>query len=64
MASRYYGADVGAMNKTHVTEDSSTNTKAVEVSIDLAKTTSKLAVLQALDAIRDYLITVETDPIV
>ena len=64
MASRYYGANVGAMTKLNVTEDSSTTSSAVELQIDLAKVTSKLAVLQALDALRDYLITVETDPIV
>jgi hypothetical protein len=63
MASRYYGANVGAMFKTDVTEGSSTTSSAVEVQIDLAKTTNKLAVLQALEAIRDYLIMTESDPI-
>lgn len=63
MASRFYGANVGAMQPTDVTEGASTTSSAVELSIDLTKTTSKIAVLQALEAITNYVITKETDPI-
>jgi len=63
MASRYYAASVGAMNPTDVTEGSSSGSLAVELVIDLAKTTSIMEVLQALEAIKNYLITKETNPI-
>jgi len=63
MASRYYAASVGAMNPTDVVEGSSTGSLAVEVQVDLAKTTSILEVTQALTAILNYLLTKETNPI-
>jgi len=63
MASRYYGANVGAMQPTDVTEAASTTSKAVEVQVDLSKTTSRLAVLQALEALTNYIRVVEGDPI-
>jgi hypothetical protein len=63
VASRYYGANVGAMQPTDVTESASTTSSAVEIQIDLTKTTSKIAVLQALEALMNYLITKEGDPI-
>lgn len=51
------------MQPTDVTESGSTTSSAVEISIDLTKTTSKIAVLQALEALINYLITKESDPI-
>lgn len=63
MASRYYGANVGAMQPSDVTEGSSTGSKAVEVQIDLSKTTDRLAAYQALIAIANYILTKETTPI-
>jgi hypothetical protein len=63
MASRYYGANVGAMQPTDVSESASTTSRAVEIQIDLTKTTSRIAVLQALEALTNYLRVVETDPI-
>jgi hypothetical protein len=63
MASRFYGVSKGAMQPVDVTEGAATGTKAVEVQIDLTKTTSRLEVLQALEAITNYIATVETDPI-
>lgn len=51
------------MNPTDVTEGSSTGSLAVELQVDLSKTTSILEVLQALEAIKNYLITKETNPI-
>jgi len=63
MASRFYGANVGAMQPTDVTESSSTTSKAVEIQVDLSKTTSRLAVLQALEALTNYIAVTEGDPI-
>lgn len=63
MASRYYAASVGAMQPTDVTEGASTGSLAVEVQVDLSKTTDRLAVLQCLQAIMNYIATKETTPI-
>ena len=63
MASRFYGANVGAMQPTDVTESASTTSSAVEIQIDLTKTTSRIAVLQAIEALTNYLRVKETDPI-
>lgn len=63
MASRFYGTNVGAMQPKDVVEAASTNSTAVEVQVDLTKTTDKLQVLQQLEAILNYLRTVETNPI-
>lgn len=63
MASRYYGVSVGAMQPKDVTEGASTNSTAVELQIDLTKCTDKLQAIQALEAIKNYLQTVETNPI-
>lgn len=63
MASRFYGANVGAMQPKDVTESGSTTSSAVELAVDLTKTTDKLQVVQALTAILNYLQTTETNPI-
>lgn len=63
MASRFYGINVGGMAPKDVTESAATTTSAVEVQIDLAKTTSKIAAIQCLQAIENYLATIETNPI-
>lgn len=63
MASRFYGVNVGAMQPKDVTEGASTNSTAVELQVDLSKTTDKLQVIQALTSILSYLETVETNPI-
>lgn len=63
MASRYYGVNVGAMMPADVTEAASTNSAAVEVQIDLAKTTDKLQVVNMLTAIINYIQTTENNPI-
>lgn len=63
MASRFYGVNVGAMQPKDVAEGAATNSTAVEVQIDLAKTTDKLQVVQMLTAILNYIQTTETNPI-
>lgn len=63
MASRYYGVNVGGMNPKDVTEAASTNSTAVEVQVDLSKTTDKLQVVQCLEGILNYIKTTETNPI-
>lgn len=63
MASRYYGVNVGAMMPKDVTEAASTNSSAVEVQIDLTKTTDKLQVVNMLTAIINYIQTTENNPI-
>jgi len=63
MASRFYGVNVGAMQPKDVTEAASTNTTAVEVQVDLSKTTDKLQVVQMLTSILNYIQTTETNPI-
>jgi len=51
------------MQPTDVTESASTTSSAVEIQIDLTKTTSRIAVLQALEALKNYLRVKENDPI-
>lgn len=53
MASRYFGIDRG-VQKTTVTQDSSTLSKDVELVVDLAAGMSKAEVLQAIDYLRGY----------
>lgn len=55
MASRYFGAEKGA-NVDGVTQGSSTTSKTVEVVVDLADGADKNQVLQALEAIKLYII--------
>lgn len=63
MASRFYGVNVGQMQPKDVTEGASTGSKAVELQVDLTKVTSKLYVLQCLEAIANYIKTTESSPI-
>jgi len=51
------------MQPKDVTEAASTNSTAVELQVDLSKTTDKLQVIQALTSILSYLETVESNPI-
>ena len=57
MAARYYGAAVGASMPADVTKAASTTGKEVEVAVNVAAGVEKLAVIKALLAITDYLIT-------
>jgi hypothetical protein len=63
LASRFYGVNVGAMQPKDVTEGAATGSTAVELQVDLTKTTDKLQVIQAVTAILSYLETVESNPI-
>jgi len=57
MASRYYGAELGAGLPQHITEAGSTNSMPVELVVDLAETgLSKIQVLKAIEAIKNYII--------
>ena len=63
MASRFYGVNKGGMQPKDVTESASTTSSGVELQIDLTKVTSKIDALQALEAIENYIATVEFNPI-
>lgn len=63
MASRFYGINKGGMAPKDITESGSTTSSGLEVQIDLTKVTSKLDAIQMLQAIENYLATVETGPI-
>ena len=55
MASRYYGLDVG-LPQTSVLEGSSTQSKTVEVVVDLADLATREQVLIALENITNYIL--------
>lgn len=63
MASRFYGIDLGAqLTVASVSEAATTNTKGVEIQVDLSKVTRKIDILQALEVLKAYIISRETDP--
>jgi hypothetical protein len=62
MASRFYAIDLGQMQVSNVTEGASTGSKGVEIQVDLAKVTRKIDILQALEILKQYIISRETDP--
>ena len=55
MASRYYGLDVG-LPQTDVAEGASTQSKTVEVAVDLADNATREQVLVALKNIENYIL--------
>jgi hypothetical protein len=55
MASRYFGLDVG-LPQTSVTEGASTQSKTVEVVVDLADNATREQVLVALKNIENYIL--------
>lgn len=58
MANRYYGAAIGGDKPQDVTRATSTTGKDIEVVVNLAPATmDKLAVIKALLAITDFVIT-------
>jgi hypothetical protein len=63
MASRFYAIDKGGNKMTDVTEGAATGSKGVEIQVDLSKVTSKIDTLQALETLKQYIITRETDPL-
>lgn len=55
MASRYYALDLGG-DITDVAEGSSTQSKTVEVAIDLADGATRQEVFNALENIKNYIL--------
>lgn len=55
MASRYYALDLGE-NMTQVAEGSSTQSKTVEIAIDLADSANRQQVFEAIENIRNYIL--------
>lgn len=55
MASRYYALDLGE-NMTQVAEGSSTQSKTVEIAIDLADGANRQQVFEAIENIRNYIL--------
>jgi hypothetical protein len=55
MASRYYALDLGE-NMTQVAEGSSTQSKTVEIAIDLAGGANRQQVFEAIENIRNYIL--------
>lgn len=56
MASRYYGVPRGGDNKTDVTEAASTNSKDIELVVDLTNSPSREQVLKAIEALKAYIL--------
>ncbi len=63
MADRFYSVVKGEQMTNLVTEGSSTSSEAIELRINDSVYSSKMEVLLGLEAIKNYLMTVETDPI-
>lgn len=55
MASRYYALDLGE-NMTQVAEGSSTQSKTVEIAINLADGANRQQVFEAIENIRNYIL--------
>lgn len=64
MADRFYSGVLGDQFPVQVTEGSSSSSEAIELRInDSAYGYGKIAILNALEAIKNYIITKETNPI-
>lgn len=65
MADRFYGVAIGGQQPTNVTEGAATGGAGapIELRISDAAYADKLRVLNALEAIKNYLQTKETTPI-
>ena len=55
MASRYYALDIGD-NEYEVSEGATTQSKTVEIAVDLADSATREQVLVAIDNIKNYII--------
>ena len=64
MADRFYSVILGEGLPSQVTEGSSTSAEAVELRVSDTIWASKKEVILGVNAIRDFLITKETRPIV
>ncbi len=63
MADKFYSVVLGESNPSQVTEGASTSSEAVELRVSDTIYSNKRAVLNGLEAIKNYLITKETTPI-
>jgi len=63
MADRFYSVVKGEHNPHQVTEGAASSGEPLEVRVNDTLYTDKMAVLNGLQAIRNYLITRETSPI-
>ena len=63
MADRFYSVVLGDMNPNQVTEDSATTAEAIELRVEDSIYSNKLAVIQGVTAILNYLKVKETTPI-
>lgn len=63
MADRFYGVAVGGTQPVNVTEAASTTSAAIELRINDAAYSNKIAVLGALEAVKNYLQAKENNPI-
>lgn len=63
MADRFYGVAVGGKLPTDVTEAASTTSAAIELRVSDTAYANKLYVIEALEALKGYLETIETSPI-
>lgn len=64
MTTRYYGVALGGDMKTDVTEDSSTTSAAIELAVVYdASGMTKTAVLKAVEAIKQHIITDNWPPV-
>lgn len=55
MASRYYALDIGD-NEYEVSEGASTQSKTVEIAVDLADSATREQVIVAIDNIKNYIL--------
>lgn len=63
MADRFYGIAVGGKLPTDVTEAAATTGAAIELRVSDTAYTNKLFVIEAIEALEGYLMTIETSPI-
>ncbi len=63
MADRFYGAPISAQLPKDVTEQATTTSAVVELRINDTIYSRKIEVLHAIDAIRRYVESKETNPI-
>ena len=63
MADKFYSVVLGEQMTHMVTEGGSTSGEAIELRVNDSVYTTKLEVILALEALENYLATVETSPI-
>ncbi len=63
MADRFYSIILGESNPSQVTEGATTSSEAVELRVRDSIYSNKVAVLNGIEAIKNYIITKETTPI-